>query len=48
VLHADWCARSVHTSKPTKESKEHPSNMQITKIQKLGGRREESVFLVDM
>jgi len=33
---------------PTKESKEHPSNMQITKIQNLGGRREGSVVLVDI
>jgi len=33
---------------PTKESKEHPSNMQITKIQNLRGRRKESVFLLDI
>jgi hypothetical protein len=31
---------------PAKESKEHPSNMQITKIQNLRGRRKESVFLL--
>jgi hypothetical protein len=29
-----------------KESKELPSNTQITKIENLAGRREESVFLL--
>jgi len=33
---------------PTKESKEQLSNMQITKIQNLGERREESVLLLDI
>jgi hypothetical protein len=33
---------------PAKESKEHPSNMQITKIQNLRGRRKESAFLLDI
>jgi hypothetical protein len=33
---------------PTKESKEHSSNLQVTKIQNLRRRREESVFLLDI